>query len=137
MLITVDFGAVNSGASVYYRILNADKTVSQARTNTGVTELISGSGIYGVEVTDSLLLGKTVLWDIDGTGKGASETFPNWPELTRTNLATELSYITSIKNKTDSLNFTISGKVDSNVLYVHDIEVVGTGTINDPWGPAP
>jgi hypothetical protein len=47
--------------------------VYAARTNVGVTELLAGSGVYGVEVGD--LTGKTVVWDIDGTTKGSSETF--------------------------------------------------------------
>ncbi|MDZ4178680.1 MAG: hypothetical protein U1E29_05555 [Coriobacteriia bacterium] len=76
MLITVNFGTANTGASVYYTILNADKSVSQARTLTGVTELTASTGLYGVEVADALLLGKTVLWDIDGTAKVASDTLP-------------------------------------------------------------
>jgi hypothetical protein len=41
----------------------------------------------------------------------------------------------AIKSKTDNLSFTVSGQVDSNVKYVHDIEVDGSGTSGDPWGP--
>lgn len=93
MLITADFGIPNTGASVFYTLLNPDKTVAQARTSTGVTELVAGSGSYGVEVSDSVLLGKTAVWDINGTAKVATETFPNWPALTRTELATELARI--------------------------------------------
>lgn len=74
-LITAAFGPANTGASVYYTILNADKTTAQARTATGVTELGSGSGTYGVEVADATLAGKTVQWDINGTTKFAHETF--------------------------------------------------------------
>lgn len=48
----------------------------------------------------------------------------------------ELAKISAVKSKTDSLTFTQSGQVDSNVKYVHDIEVDGTGTTSDPWGPA-
>lgn len=75
MLITASFGTANTGLDVYYRILNADKTVNQSRRNTGVTELVAGSGVYGVEVADAALVGKTVVWDIDGTTKSSSETF--------------------------------------------------------------
>lgn len=232
MLITVDFGAQNSGASVFYRLLNADKTVAVARTSTGVTELVASTGIYGVEVTDATLRGKTAIWDVDGTALAASETFPDWPAMIRTELATELgridvatstrlatasytsppsastvatavrseltvelgridaavssrlptatytappsastvagavrielatelatldvavssrlataSYtapanadVAAIKAKTDSLAFTVAGKVDANIVYVANRQVVGTGVAGDPWGPAP
>lgn len=75
MLITAEFGTANTGATVCFRILNADKSVFAARTATGVTELVAGSGVFGVQVTDSDLAGRTVVWDIDGTAKTASETF--------------------------------------------------------------
>lgn len=55
--------------------MNEDKSVYQARSNTGVTELVSGSGVYGVEIDDSLVLGKTIVWDVNGTSKSSSETF--------------------------------------------------------------
>lgn len=76
MLISASFGTANTGLDVFYTILNADKSVYQARTQTEVTELYAGSGVYGVEVADSILAGKTVIWDIDGTTKASSETFP-------------------------------------------------------------
>lgn len=46
-----------------------------SRRNTGVTELVAGSGVYGVEIADASLTGRTVVWDIDGTTKSSSETF--------------------------------------------------------------
>lgn len=76
MLISASFGTRNTGVDVYYTILNADKTEYQARTNTDVTELYAGSGIYGVEVDNAILAGRTVIWDIDGTAKAGAETFP-------------------------------------------------------------
>lgn len=75
MLITANFGTANTGMSVYYRILNSDKTVFQARTDSGVTEIVAGSGVYGVEESDASIAGRTVVWDIDATAKTASETF--------------------------------------------------------------
>lgn len=44
--------------------------------------------------------------------------------------------ITSIKGKTDSLNFTVAGKLDVNVLVVNGVTVTGAGTAGSPWGPA-
>jgi hypothetical protein len=43
--------------------------------------------------------------------------------------------IGEIKSKTDNLAFTIAGQVDSNLQYVNDIEIKGTGTTGDEWGP--
>jgi len=77
ILITCAFGTANSGENIYYTVLDSDKSVYQARTNTGVTEIDSGSGVYGVEVAETLINGRTVLWDVDGTDKSSSETFIN------------------------------------------------------------
>jgi hypothetical protein len=41
----------------------------------------------------------------------------------------------AIKNKTDSLTFSVAGQVDANVKGVNDVDVNGSGTNNDPWGP--
>ncbi len=43
--------------------------------------------------------------------------------------------VSSVKTKTDSLTFTVSGQVDSNVQYVNDVAVTGTGAVGDEWGP--
>lgn len=75
MLITCRFGAANTAQAVFYRVLNADTSVYQARTSSGVTELVAGSGEFGVEVADAVLAGRTVVWDIDGTSKTCSEAF--------------------------------------------------------------
>lgn len=51
----VDFTPAYTGLStVAYRILNADKTTNVDWTTTGVTELISGSGQYGVTLASNL-----------------------------------------------------------------------------------
>ena len=41
----------------------------------------------------------------------------------------------AVKAKTDSLTFTVAGKVDSNIHYVNGIQVDGTGVKDDEWGP--
>jgi hypothetical protein len=38
--------------------------------------------------------------------------------------------------KIGPLTFTTPNQLDVNVLYVHNVEVTGTGTTVDPWGPA-
>jgi hypothetical protein len=42
--------------------------------------------------------------------------------------------VDAIKLKTDSLNFTVAGVVDSNITHVNDTEVNGDGA-GTPWGP--
>lgn len=57
-----------------------------------------------------------------------------------TDIATDVAAVkgdtAAIKAKTDSLNFTVAGTVDSNVQYVNDTQVVGTGAVGNEWGPA-
>lgn len=89
MLITADFGASNTGAAVFYTILNADKTVAQARDSTGVTEI--AAGLYGVTVADATVSGKVAIWDIDGTSLRAIESFE------------DMATVEAIKAKTDNL----------------------------------
>lgn len=54
---------------------------------------------------------------------------------TSTALTTVDSVVDAIKAKTDSLAFTVAGKVDSNITYVAGTAVTGSGTEGDPWGP--
>ena len=43
--------------------------------------------------------------------------------------------IAAIKAKTDSLNFTVAGRVDANIRNVNNVAVTGVGTLGNPWGP--
>lgn len=43
--------------------------------------------------------------------------------------------VAAIKLKTDSLTFTLAGKVDSNILAVKGSVITGAGTVGAPWGP--
>jgi|DEB0MinimDraft_3_1074331.scaffolds.fasta_scaffold14301_1 hypothetical protein len=51
-------------------------------------------------------------------------------------LATVDSNVDSVKTKTDSLNFGVSGKVDANITHVNEVEVAGDGQLGTEWGPA-
>jgi hypothetical protein len=45
--------------------------------------------------------------------------------------------VDAIKAKTDGLTFTVPGQVDSNVQYINDVELAGTGIeVTDEWRPA-
>jgi cytoskeletal protein CcmA (bactofilin family) len=54
-------------------------------------------------------------------------------------LSTATGYIdtevAAIKAKTDQLSFTVSGQVDSNIQYVNDVQIKGTGASGNEWGP--
>lgn len=51
-------------------------------------------------------------------------------------IAPDNAAITAIKAKTDSLNFTVAGRVDSNTCCIAGVTVGGSGTPGTPWGPA-
>ena len=53
---------------------------------------------------------------------------------TASNLSTTDGKIDSIKTKTDSLTFTKSGEVDSNINSINGTTVTGDGGVT-PWGP--
>lgn len=55
---------------------------------------------------------------------------------TAANLATVDTVVDGIKAKTDNLTFTVAGQVDSNVQYVNDTQIGGTGASGNEWGPA-
>ena len=50
-----------------------------------------------------------------------------------TDLATVDTVVDAIKAKTDSLTFSQSGQVDSNVQRINDVTVVGAGTSGNKW----
>lgn len=43
--------------------------------------------------------------------------------------------VAAIKAKTDQLTFTVANQVDSNIQYVNDVAVTGTGAAGNEWGP--
>lgn len=86
--------------------------------------------------------------DVDASGRVLLQptqpafTTTSWGGFTSSQLFDKASYtapdnasVTGIKAKTDSLTFTVTGQVDSNVQYVNDTQVKGAGTVPDPWNP--
>lgn len=59
--------------------------------------------------------------------------------LASANLDTQLGAIDTavdaVQAKTDQLNFTVPGQLDSNIQYVNDTEVTGNGQSGSEWGP--
>lgn len=54
---------------------------------------------------------------------------------TAADLATVDTVVDAIKVQTDKFVFTVANQVNANVQYVNDVQVNGTGTGGDPWGP--
>lgn len=80
--------------------------------------------------------------DLDTLLSGVASVFARTDVATSTRLASA-SYtapdnagITAIKAKTDSLNFTVAGKLDVNVLVVNGVTLQGTGAAGDKWRAA-
>lgn len=75
-----------------------------------------------------------ILTGTDGATLATSQA--NYAPATAAALTTVDTVVDGIKAKTDSLTFTTAGQVDSNVQYVNDVAVGGTGALGDEWGPA-
>lgn len=43
--------------------------------------------------------------------------------------------LSQIKDKADSMTFTVSGKIDANITNVNGSAITGSGTEANPWGP--
>lgn len=68
--LVANFGTAYTGlATVGYKLLNGDGTQFQARTTTGVAEVVAGTGIYRVEIANSIFttdFDGYVQWDTGG-----------------------------------------------------------------------
>lgn len=70
-------------SDVYYTVYNALGAVSAARTNTGVYEIGSSTGIYGVSVSIDNDFQGSIFWDVNGTSAYAVEEISSDTRLTR------------------------------------------------------
>jgi hypothetical protein len=96
---------------------------------TNATEVSSGWYKVTLDTTDTGTLGPIAV-------RGAQADIDDVGVLFEVVVATATAAVVdAIKLKTDSLNFTVAGVVDSNITHVNDTEVTGSGTGGDPWGP--
>ncbi len=113
---------------------DAAKTAAQAGNQmdlvnapnaTAITAIQSGlaTGASQTTINNNVLAVPGAVTSDHGAGSYARNTEP------------DNSGITAIKAKTDSLTFTQAGVLDSNVLYVHNVQIKGTGVAGDTWGP--
>lgn len=74
---SVNFGASQSGLStIGYTLINPDGSVQQSRTTSGITELSSGTGVYGGVISFPDSWSGFILWDTGtDTPYYASENF--------------------------------------------------------------
>jgi hypothetical protein len=99
--------------------------VVASATNITVIGSVSGLTAANLDATVSSRLATAGYTAPDNAGIAAAVT----------GTTTILVDTNAIKAKTDSLNFTVAGKVDSHTQYVNGVQVTGTGTSGNPWGP--
>ena len=70
-------------SDVYYTVYDAAGSVSSARTNTGVYEIGTNTGIYGASVSIANNFQGSIFWDVNGTSVYAVEEISSDTRLTR------------------------------------------------------
>ena len=76
-------GMAGRATDVYFTIYNAAGAVSSARTNTGVYEIGTNTGIYAASVSIDNDFQGSIFWDVDGTSVYAVEEISADTRLTR------------------------------------------------------
>lgn len=120
LALNANFGSVRANATgstgVGYTLLTSTGVVLQPRTTTNVTQLASGSGIYGALVTIPDNISCHILWD---TGSAFSSTYYASEEINHlsNNIAvdTTLSIVQSLTGSVDqiiNLNQGMTGTLD-------------------------
>jgi hypothetical protein len=97
--------------------------VVASTTNVTVIGSVSGLTAANLDVAVSTRLATAAYVAPDNAGIAAAVT----------GTTTILVDTAAIKAKTDSLNFTVTGEVDSNAKTMNDVGIIGTGTSGDLW----
>jgi hypothetical protein len=112
------------------RVLTAGTNIVLAK-GTGITGLNDLSAAQVNAEVDTALsdvgLTTTITGRIDASISSRMATFSY--------TAPDNAGIAAVQAKTDQLTFTPAGIVNANVQYVNDIQVAGTGTEGNEWGP--
>ncbi len=77
------FAMAGKASDVYYTIYNAAGAISAARTNSGVYEIGSNTGVYGASVSIANDFQGSIFWDVNGTSIYAVEEISADTRLTR------------------------------------------------------
>lgn len=123
-------GGTHIAGGRYSAVLDATDTAT-----VGILE-VSVNPTAGIPWTKSYYVLEEAVYDAFYAASAAG--FVNDPAVaTAAALATVDTAAAAIQVVTDQFVFTETGAVDSNVTRVNEVEVVGSGTEVDPWGPAP
>jgi len=76
-------GMGSRASDVYFTIYDPAGSVSAARTNTGVYEIGSSTGIYGISVSIANDFQGSIFWDVNNTSVYAVEEISSDSRLTR------------------------------------------------------
>ena len=85
LIKTANLGTGMGGrvSDIYYTIYDSAGSVSSVRTNTGVYELGSSTGIYGVSTSIANNFQGSIFWDVNGTSVYAVEEISADSRMTR------------------------------------------------------
>jgi hypothetical protein len=128
--------AITTRAAAATAVSNADYTVARAAKLDNLDATVSSRSTYagGDTAGTTTLLGRLtapralLLDNLDAT---VSSRFA-----TASYTAPDNASVAAIKAKTDSLNFTVPGKLDASIYYVNGVAISGLGTDSSPWkGP--
>jgi hypothetical protein len=118
----------NLDAAISSRLASAGYT---APDNTGITTLLTRLSALRAAALDNIDT------TVSSRLASAAYTTPDNANIATAAAAAAAAAVdaAAIRLKTDSLAFTVPGKVDSNLLYVNGTQVSGDGA-GTPWGPA-
>ena len=119
IFLTANLGAANAGVSgsIGYRLVNTVGTETVARTNTGVFELSSGTGIYGANVSVDTHFSGSVIWDRQGTSVFATEEISNTVDTRYTRYLTDGRW----RIESDTKQMVFYGPDDTTELIRYDL----------------
>lgn len=127
--LTTELGRIDVATST--RLPTAGYT---APDNAGIAAILDDTGTSGVVLANNSITSSVVANNALNNSSFTTGYFNAINAEVDTALADD-SNIAAIKAKTDSLTFTVSGQVDSNIHYVNDVGVKGVGSDADPWNP--
>ena len=131
---TTSLAAVTTSGTVTFNTFTVTNAflVSGATTFTGaVTAINASNDIRGVTVS---AIGANVITAASIATDAVTEIQTGLA--TAAALALVQSDVDAIQIQTAQLTFTVSGNLDTNVQYVNDVQVTGTGAVGNEWGPA-
>lgn len=117
--------------------LSANGAASANKNSGGGTHRVNGMYGFTFDATDTANVGQLAVSIVVAGALPVWDCFTVLEESVYDSLfGAGAGDIAAIKEKTDQLNFGVTGKVDANITHVNETEVAGTGAEGDEWGPA-